>query len=497
MKDKNCFIFETLGILDKLCSVYELNINEKNRYSSILKELKIKIKANEIQLNEFIRNRIEKYIYSLDIINVNKNIGNFKHILDNGYAIEKEEDIPSIDLYELSANELLTYFVKIVKTVSYNQFGDILLLKYNKNAFGTGHNNLTKVCRGKIIDLKTMNIIVYPFDKFFNLNESEEVSEKNVFELLKNAKSVVAMDKVDGSTITVTNNNGKLIVSTNGNILDIRSTWAREILNEKYNEFYNNVQEGYSFIFELIYPDDKKVVDYNGKKDLILLGIRDLTTYRLFNYEEVKEFGKNNKLNIVKCDEFTNLNDFINRALLQKNVDREGWVIRIITDREDIMVKLKLAEYCVLHQLLLTEINPYSVYHLIREEKLDDTLATLSDKIQVKLVENMAYRLTSFLSEVEDSLVNAIDDVSNKFDITPKEFMDIKLDRNHPKRNVKIKLMKYLTEQYNDYFDYKGTELYYSGYSISEIMKSIDECELRKIFRKQKVFMFERKNESE
>ena len=43
----------------------------------------------------------------------------------------------------------------------------MLLLKYGKTIWNTGWHNFAKQCRGKVIDLNTRKIVVYPFNKFF------------------------------------------------------------------------------------------------------------------------------------------------------------------------------------------------------------------------------------------------------------------------------------------------------------------------------------------
>ena len=94
------------------------------------------------------------------------------------------------------------------------------------------------------------------------------------FELQKERVLGQVTDKKDGSAIIVTNYEGKIVINTNGEFDNDQVKWAKKLFEDKYSYFYNNIPEGYTFVFELIHPENQIVLDYGDEKSLYLLGVR-------------------------------------------------------------------------------------------------------------------------------------------------------------------------------------------------------------------------------
>lgn len=127
-----------------------------------------------------------------------------------------EEYIVQRKLADLTDKELVGYLISVLRTVSWWQEGDLLLLKYNNARWYTGRSNLIDTCRGKVVSIGRKEIVAYPFDKFYNVNEVEETRVEQVRNLIANSDELLCKDKKDGSAIVVTKYNGRVLVHTCG-----------------------------------------------------------------------------------------------------------------------------------------------------------------------------------------------------------------------------------------------------------------------------------------
>ncbi len=378
-------------VADELNIEYDIN----NKYASIIVSLS--------SLDEFdiknIRGIIKNYLYSLDIQYIKINIA--KYLLPNVSILEIPQDfIDDRELNELNDFQLLKYLVVVLKTISWVQKDNLLLLKYSNNIWNTGWHNLAKQCRGKVIDWKERSIVSYPFNKFYNLNEVEETKIDIVKHMLSNAKDVMLMDKKDGSAIIVTNHKGNIVINTNGVFENIQVTLTKELFAKKYLNFYQNMPEGYTFVFELVHPENRIVLDYGDTEKLYLLAVRDLKTLKLLRYNEIKEMANKWCLDITEFYDFNTLDELVNKAETECKDIKEGWVIRIITDNEDFMFKLKYAEYFKLSRIKAIP-SLKKLYTLLQQEKLDDMLSAAEDDLRAEL-EIKIQVIYDYLSKIAD-----------------------------------------------------------------------------------------------
>lgn len=480
MKRDNKYLFQTLELIDKLQQLFEIEYDKDDKYFSTISAIRKKFSSKEcmenvnlFKLDKSIRNEIQQYLYSMNIKNLSKKTGNFYMIMTTGYAIEDETKIPKMQLEELADAYLCRFLIYFLSTISFSQKDNLLLVKYNKSIWNFGYNNLTNICRGKVIDINTKEIVSYPFDKFFNLGECDETNYSKIENIISKANYISVMDKVDGSTIIITKTKDDFIVNTNGGFDNIQTHLAKKLLVDKYKDSLTKMEVGYTYIFELIHPQDSKVVNYNGAKKLVLLSVRDLKDKRLLRYEECVEVAKNLNMDVVECFEFTNLNEFVDIAKTVKGSNREGWVIRVITGEDDIMFKLKIDEYCILHKSILGKVSPFNVYELMVNDILDDTLSKSDEGTKI-LILDMVDKINNILENIEISLRNSLDEVKSKFNITQEEFQIAKTDRTHPKYMLRVDLIKYLQQNHRNYLDYEGIMDYYGkGLSVEEFLKTI------------------------
>ena len=273
--------------MDYLSEKLNISFEENNRYASIISKL-VELKK-EIVLSNEVREKIYKYLEEIEV--PNRNVMIYKLLYPNTFEENIDKEVMSnVKEEDLSDELLIVYLTRVLRSVSYLQNGNLLLMKYSKIIWEIGWSKLAKQCRGKVVDINTREIVSYPFNKFFNLDEVEETKQDKVKELLeKDGVKISVTDKKDGSAIIVTNYKGDIVINTNGEFDNIQITLAKKLFEKKYSYFYNNIPEGYTFVFELIHPDNKIVIDYGKEEKLYLLAVRDLKTFELKTYSELVE----------------------------------------------------------------------------------------------------------------------------------------------------------------------------------------------------------------
>lgn len=200
-------------------------------------------------------------------------------------------------------------------------------------------NSVTRQCRGLVVD-DNDRIVIRCLPKFFNAGEPEAVLESP-----KRPQSTVIQDKVDGSLIQVADDlEHGLVVTSKGSFASDQARWAREIIEERGMRF----DRGLTYIFELIHPENRIVVDYGGQRELVLLAALHTETG-------------------AECDIYTDrFAEFSRAALLSHEdihaLDRAGRLAEgVVINMDGYRVKVKTDEYLRLHRIV-TNFTPRRVW---------------------------------------------------------------------------------------------------------------------------------------
>ena len=147
----------------------------------------------------------------------------------------------------------------------------LCILNYTERATYTpdSWNAVTRNCRGLIYDTNTHEIVARPFPKFFNMGERYAPQ-------CDPTSRVVVTDKLDGSLGVLYRTPDGLAVSTRGSFDSEQTKHATELVRTRYAEFVP--PHGHTLLFEIVYPDNRIVVDYGDMDDLILLGAIHIET---------------------------------------------------------------------------------------------------------------------------------------------------------------------------------------------------------------------------
>jgi len=157
------------------------------------------------------------------------------------------------------------------KLISVQQHDTLPLLIWNYTQmcqFSKSWDEYTMMCRGLITDLEG-NIVARPFKKFFNLGEQKDL-------IIPKDKPIVTK-KYDGS-LGVLYWNGKLpCIATRGSFNSKQAAWATSWIQKFYIEEKPIFDKDKTYLFEIIFKENRIVVDYNFE-GLILLAVIETKT---------------------------------------------------------------------------------------------------------------------------------------------------------------------------------------------------------------------------
>lgn len=220
-------------------------------------------------------------------------------------------------------------------------------------------DNVTEQCRGLIVDSDTDNVIARPFRKFFNLNTSfrPETHEAN----LPPGKPEV-FEKVDGSLGILYWYNGKPSISTRGSFASDQAKWATTWFRENVWRQTNHFLEGYTPLFEIIYKENRIVVDYGDFEGLVLLGLVSVETGFEVPFQVIQQQAAAN--NIIAIRQY---DKSLVEAKETNDKNFEGYVLSYWPEKAPVplRIKVKTEEYVRLHKVV-TGLNPKGIWeHLM------------------------------------------------------------------------------------------------------------------------------------
>ena len=197
----------------------------------------------------------------------------------------------------------------------------------------------TLQCRGLVCD-DSGNIVARPFRKFFNLSELKVIPDE-VFDVY---------EKYDGSMVSVFYYAGEWIVASRGSFVSEQAIKAKELL---WQSDVNSLVTGYTYVFEVIYPENRIVVDYGDKEDLILIGAFRTGSGREVDIDLFAEDG----FTVAKRYPIANLDNLL--EFERRNA--EGFVIRF---ESGLRAKVKYDEYVRLHRIV-SGTNEHSIWEAL------------------------------------------------------------------------------------------------------------------------------------
>lgn len=241
----------------------------------------------------------------------------------------------------------------------------------DKCQFERQWDEYTLMARGLILD-QDDNILCRPFKKFFNLDELPAVGQRLPDE------QFLAINKEDGSLGCLWFDPARKAwrVTTRGAFASEQAVWATEKIREWGWDCDKVWNRDTTVLLEIVYPENKIVLDYAGKTALFYLAEIDNKTGRSTIYNQNIIEGQYlpglDPVPIWNVADIDNLRTFLKTA---KGV--EGVVLYYC--EADFRVKMKAADYLRLHKIR-NSITPLGVHEMFMASRLDDIIAGIPDE---------------------------------------------------------------------------------------------------------------------
>lgn len=227
------------------------------------------------------------------------------------------------------------------------------ILNYSQKAqFDWRWNVETTLCRGLIVD-DEWKVVARPFPKFFSVDQLAGIVPNEPFEVF---------EKLDGSLGILYRVDGEPRIASRRSFVGNQAIRATEILHRKYANV--PLDDSMTYLFEIIYPENRVIVDYGDTEDLILLAVIETATgieqpLRDIGFPLVKTYD-----GISQFDEL----------MAMEAPNREGFVVRFESGQR---VKLKFEEYKRLHKIL----TGVSTQHIWEALRAADSVASLVERV--------------------------------------------------------------------------------------------------------------------
>ena len=262
------------------------------------------------------------------------------------------------------------------------KYKDMTIYQYTEfTQFESLWNNCTLNARGIVFDDDGV-LVQRCIPKFFNHDEPDGIK----VERLTLAEQVpVIQEKLDGSLIKITKDEKHgLVITSKASFESDQAKMAKEIVDE--NNY--NFEEGWTYHFELIHPDNQIVLNYGDERKLVLLAIIDNITGK-----DIDIYSDDLKFEKPKLYDYETLLDI---NALNKDGLHEG----VVANYGSYRLKYKTDEYIRLHRIV-TEFTPKRVWESLSSGQRIDRM-------------NIPEEFIKWLNETENELLAKYNELLNK-----------------------------------------------------------------------------------
>jgi T4 RnlA family RNA ligase len=253
---------------------------------------------------------------------------------------------------------------------------DLTIYNYSQKTQYEGHWTAdTLAARGLVLNSKG-KVVARPFGKFFNASEVPGQIPDLPFEVY---------EKMDGSLGIFfwysSDDTQKLepVFASRGSFTSEQAVKGWELLKKLP---YHSLAYGYTHMFEIIYPENRIVVDYGKKEGLVLLGVIHTNSGRELPYRDIEDH-LGSSFEMVKC---YNITENWNHLVTLNEPNREGFVIRFSNGYR---VKVKFEEYVRLHRII-TQVSTIDIWERLKNnEPLDKLIEKVPDEFHTWVKETV------------------------------------------------------------------------------------------------------------
>lgn len=276
---------------------------------------------------------------------------------------------------------------RLIRTQRHPEF-PLTIYNYTQECQFSGEwDEVTMNCRGLILD-DDHNVVARPFPKFFNYGEKPDVPSGRV----------VVFDKLDGSLGIHYQWNDEHFLATRGSFLSEQAIKGTQMLRE-LNILDDILYPNTTYLFEIIYPQNRIVVDYGKQETLVLLGHVDNETGKSVHHKEKVYFDVPN---VIQEGQFPGMSI---EALRSQNLsNKEGFVLW--WPEHDHRIKIKFDEYVRLHRLV-TGLTKRRVWDILRndgEKALEELMKNIPEEFEQWIKYTKNELLTQFFHIADNAM---------------------------------------------------------------------------------------------
>jgi T4 RnlA family RNA ligase len=221
-------------------------------------------------------------------------------------------------------------------------------------------NPATLTCRGLVLDAQ-YQVVARPLPKFFNLEEHQGTLPDGVPRIY---------EKLDGSLIILFFYAEQWRIASRGSFASEQAAKARLLL-PNYQSHLEQLDRSYTYLLEVIYPENRIVVDYGSAERLVLLAAVQTQTGQEQDHRLVEW---SDRAQTYPAD---SLPDWIKTIDQNTPNNQEGFILKWA---DGFRVKYKLADYVRLHRIL-TRIQAKDIWEcLSQNQDLDQFLDSVPDE---------------------------------------------------------------------------------------------------------------------
>lgn len=218
----------------------------------------------------------------------------------------------------------------LIKETVHPDYPELAIYNYTPECqFSKAWDETTLAARGLILNRYTGEVIAKPWPKFFNLSEHDTIP----------GGPASVREKMDGSLGIVFHYDEIWHIATRGSFTSEQALKAQQWIAG------HDFPKGYTHLFEIIYPENRIVVDYDGFEGLVYLESLCLAQGKPHDIvawpHKAKSFGCVHPQDLLKHKD-----------------NAEGYVL--YWPEHDFRVKVKFDEYVRLHKIM----TEYSIKRL-------------------------------------------------------------------------------------------------------------------------------------
>jgi RNA ligase len=259
--------------------------------------------------------------------------------------------------------------------VLHQEWDDLIIFNYSHECtYDRAWDDVTLQARGIIFNKITGELVSRPWKKFFNFSEVNETSYSNLPQ-----GPFTVTEKVDGSLGIYIRHKGQDYIATRGSFQSEQAQWGTQWFREHVKS--EGMLLDYTYLFEIIYKQNKIVVDYGDFEGLVLLSCVNKETGVELPYEDVVKEAQKIGVTVVRQETgFTDINDLYTYCKGLPHT-KEGFVV---TFSNGLKVKMKGDQYCVIHKIVsrMTPIAFWEAWDLDTQCIPKDYLAQIPEEFR-------------------------------------------------------------------------------------------------------------------